>query len=61
MLQHQLSGYCDGWIDCQMPNPFLLQLGVTPLPKADYLMLLQRLRDQAIPANAWAAATLEFK
>lgn len=60
MLQQQLSSYSDGWIDCQMPNPFLLQLGVKPLPKAEYLMLLQRLRDQPLPPNAWEPAPLEF-
>lgn len=60
MLQQQLSSYSDGWIDCQMPNPFLLQLGVRPIPKADYVTLLQQLRDQPVPANAWEPAVLEL-
>jgi len=60
MLQHQLSGYCEGWIDCQMPNPFLLQLGVKSISKNDYLDLLLQLRNQPIPESAWTAADLEF-
>jgi len=60
MLQQQLSCYSDGWIDCQMPNPFLLQLGVKPLPKAEYLILLRQLRDEPQPPNAWETAVLEF-
>ncbi|MBU1438298.1 MAG: leucyl/phenylalanyl-tRNA--protein transferase [Gammaproteobacteria bacterium] len=60
MLQQQLVSYCDGWIDCQMPNPFLLQLGVRPLPKTEYLTLLQRLRDQPVPIDVWSPAMLEF-
>jgi Leu/Phe-tRNA-protein transferase len=43
-----------------MPNPFLLQLGVQPLPKAKYLKLLQQLRDAPVAANVWAPAELEF-
>lgn len=60
MLQQQLSGYCDGWIDCQMPNAFLRQMGVKPLPKSAYLALLHQLRDQPVPITAWQAAALEF-
>ena len=44
-----------GRIDCQMPNPFLLQLGVQPLPRPDYIKLLTRLRQQSMPAAHWAA------
>jgi leucyl/phenylalanyl-tRNA--protein transferase len=61
MLQQQLSVYSDGWIDCQMPNPFLLQMGVRPLAKAGYLQLLSELCDQRVPADAWQAAPLEFQ
>lgn len=60
MLQQQLSSYGEGWIDCQMPNPFLLQMGVKPQSKAEYLTLLQRLRDQPVPETAWAPSVLEF-
>jgi leucyl/phenylalanyl-tRNA--protein transferase len=60
MLQQQLSGYCDGWIDCQMPNPFLLQMGVRPLAKSAYLQLLTQLRDQSVPTDAWQASQLEL-
>ena len=60
MLQQQLSSYSEGWIDCQMPNPFLLQLGVQPLPKTNYLMLLKQLRDEPIPSTAWRPSALQF-
>ena len=54
-LQCHLQRAAAGWIDCQMPNPFLLQLGVQPLPRPDYLKLLTRLRQQSMPATHWAA------
>ena len=61
MLQQQLQGYSAGWIDCQMPNAFLLQQGVQPLPKAAYLQLLQRLRDDPVPREVWTPAGLELQ
>lgn len=61
VLQHQLQRYSAGWIDCQMPNPFLLQLGVQPLPRADYLLLLNQLKYQQVPTEFWLAQALEFE
>ncbi|WP_333796512.1 leucyl/phenylalanyl-tRNA--protein transferase [Rheinheimera sp.] len=61
MLQKQLQRYSAGWIDCQMPNPFLLQLGVQPLPRADYLLLLNQLKYQQVPTEFWLAQALEFE
>jgi len=60
MLQQQLHTYSAGWIDCQMPNPFLLQLGVQPLPRAAYISLLNRLKDDSVPENCWLARELEI-
>jgi leucyl/phenylalanyl-tRNA--protein transferase len=57
-LQHQLSQYTDGLIDCQMPNPFLMQLGAQPLPRSEYLSLLAERRDAPLPATMWAARSL---
>ena len=60
MLQQQLHTYSAGWIDCQMPNPFLLQLGVHPLPRAAYISLLNQLKDDPVPENCWLARELEI-
>jgi leucyl/phenylalanyl-tRNA--protein transferase len=58
MLQQHLTRYTDGLIDCQMPNPFLLQMGATPLPKDDYLALLAERRDWSIPTEMWLPRAL---
>lgn len=60
VLQQQLAAVGGGWIDCQLPNPFLLSQGAAPLPRADYLALLTRLRDTDLPATLWQARTLEL-
>lgn len=60
MLQQQLQRYNGGWIDCQMPNPFLLQLGVQPLPRSDYVTLLNQLKYQQVPVNCWQTQALEL-
>lgn len=54
-LQYLLTQYTDGWIDCQMPNPFLLQMHATPIPRSDYFQLLSHLRDHAMPTSMWHA------
>lgn len=59
-LQHHLQQVADGWIDCQLVNPFLLQLGVTAMPRADYVQLLQQYRPLSIPAAHWQAKTIEL-
>ena len=60
VLQQQLSQVSDGWIDCQMPNPFLLSQGAQPLPRAIYLQLLADLRRKPVPAHLWQPRLLEF-
>jgi leucyl/phenylalanyl-tRNA--protein transferase len=57
-LQHHLSQYTDGLIDCQMPNPFLLQMGALPLARTDYLSLLAARRDKPLPPEMWTARSL---
>lgn len=57
-LQQHLQQVAPGWIDCQMPNPFLLQLGAQSLPRADYVSLLQASAAQQTPASHWLACTL---
>ncbi|MCH8536400.1 MAG: leucyl/phenylalanyl-tRNA--protein transferase [Alkalimonas sp.] len=52
-LQHHLQQHQAGWIDCQMPNDFLDQLGVCHFPRQQYLALLQELAQQPYPASAW--------
>lgn len=58
VLQQHLQQVAPGWIDCQMPNPFLLQLGATPLPRTDYIVLLQTCAKQQVPASHWRAGPL---
>jgi len=60
VLQQLLSQVGDGWIDCQMPNPFLLSQGAQPLPRDSYLQLLADLRDKPVPAHFWQGRQLEF-
>lgn len=57
-LQRHLQQVAPGWIDCQMPNPFLLQLGAQSLPRADYVNLLQASATQNTPPSHWLAGTL---
>lgn len=60
MLQQHLSHVSQGWIDCQMPNPFLLSQGATPLARHDYLTLLAALRERPIAAGHWHSRALEL-
>ncbi len=60
MLQQHLCHVCEGWIDCQMPNPFLLSQGATPLARNDYMTLLHRLQTGAVPLSHWQARPLEL-
>lgn len=61
MLQQHLSTYTQGLIDCQMPNPFLLQMGAKPLPRAEYLNLLHANRSHPTPEAMWQARALQLK
>ncbi len=58
-LQQHLQQVAPGWIDCQMPNPFLLQLGAVALPRADYISLLQQQASRPLPAQHWQARTIQ--
>lgn len=60
MLQQHLSGFSQGWIDCQMPNPFLLSQGATPVSRSEYLLILRALRDSAVAPKHWQARSLEL-
>jgi leucyl/phenylalanyl-tRNA--protein transferase len=60
MLQQHLSVHAAGWIDCQMPNPFLLQQGACPMPRADYLQLLTTLAAYDCPTSHWQPGRLEL-
>jgi len=60
LLQHHLAGFTDGWIDCQMPNPFLLSMGATPLHRDDYVVLLNALKDSPVQACRWQPRRLEL-
>lgn len=57
-LQYYLQSFGMGWIDCQLPNSFLLQCGAIPIARPAYLALLQQHRTQALPANLWIAGAL---
>jgi leucyl/phenylalanyl-tRNA--protein transferase len=57
-LQQYLQSFGLGWIDCQLPNAFLLQCGATTLARADYLHLLHTQSDLAVPAGLWQPGPL---
>jgi leucyl/phenylalanyl-tRNA---protein transferase len=52
-LQQHLQQVAPGWIDCQLPNPFLLQLGARPMPRKDYVVLLQQHVQHSTPEAHW--------
>jgi leucyl/phenylalanyl-tRNA--protein transferase len=59
-LQHHLGRYAPGWIDCQIPNPFLQQLGAQCIPRAQYLTLLKQQAILNSPADHWLPQALSF-
>lgn len=59
-LQQHLQQVAAGWIDCQLPNPFLMQLGAKEMPRSDYVQLLQHYRLQSTPRSHWQARTIEL-
>ncbi|KKO46063.1 leucyl/phenylalanyl-tRNA--protein transferase [Arsukibacterium ikkense] len=59
-LQQHLSQFTAGWIDCQMPNPFLQQLGAQPLPRQQYLTLLHQQTALISPAGHWQPQQLSL-
>lgn len=60
MLQQHLQQLADGWIDCQLPNPFLLQLGATPMSRDNYVALLQQQAMRILPAQHWHSRQLHL-
>lgn len=52
-LQNHVQKCATGWIDCQLPNPFLLQLGAQTMPRADFMSLLRQLHNDSIPTEHW--------
>ncbi|WP_445766888.1 leucyl/phenylalanyl-tRNA--protein transferase [Rheinheimera sp.] len=60
MLQQHLQQLADGWIDCQLPNPFLLQLGATPMTRDNYVALLQQQAVRILPAQHWHSRQLHL-
>ncbi|WP_333608237.1 leucyl/phenylalanyl-tRNA--protein transferase [Arsukibacterium sp.] len=60
LLQQHLASYAPGWIDCQMPNDFLMQMGATTLPREEYLSLLQQQRKLQPPTAHWQQQTLQL-
>lgn len=60
-LQQHLQHYAEGWIDCQLPNRFLLQLGAITLPRVDYLNLLEKLAAKPAPLDHWLSQSLSLQ
>lgn len=58
ILQQQLQTAASGWIDCQMPNPFLLQLGASKMTRQEYMQLLQQQTTQIPAEELWHPRTL---
>lgn len=60
-LQQHLSTFATGYIDCQMMNPFLQQLGAEPLSRRTYLTLLANHKTLPCPADSWQAKDIELE
>lgn len=52
-LQQHLQQHASGWIDCQVPNPFLSQMGASCISRSDYVTLLQQQRDNVLDSTCW--------
>jgi leucyl/phenylalanyl-tRNA--protein transferase len=51
---------CGGvYIDGQVENPHLLSLGMQPLPRQEFLALLQQAKDAPVSANCWQVQQLK--
>lgn len=59
-LQKHLQQVAPGWIDCQMPNPFLMQMGAIEMSRNCYVQLLQQCRQQKTAPYHWQARTIEL-
>ncbi len=60
-LQQHLSTFATGYIDCQMMNPFLQQLGAEPLSRRTYLTLLANHKALFCPAGSWKAQDIKLE
>lgn len=60
-LQQHLSRYAPGWIDCQIPNPFLQQLGAGTIGRPQYLALLQQQEMLKSPTGHWLPQPLSLQ
>ena len=58
MLQQHLQTTTEGWIDCQIPNPFLLQLGARTMARQQYLTLLTEQSTLTPAKDLWQHRTL---
>ncbi|MCD1599215.1 leucyl/phenylalanyl-tRNA--protein transferase [Rheinheimera aquimaris] len=58
VLQQHLKAVAEGWIDCQLPNPFLQQMGVQSIPREEYISLLKQLKDKTVVKSHWQAGTI---
>ncbi|MDX1677284.1 leucyl/phenylalanyl-tRNA--protein transferase [Arsukibacterium sp.] len=59
-LQQHISQYAEGWIDCQLSNPFLQQLGAVTLDRSQYLNLLQQQAVIPVPPDHWQPQPLSL-
>ena len=59
-LQQHIGDYAAGWIDCQLPNPFLKQLGAESIPRPQYLQLLKQQSAINCPPGHWQPKHLSF-
>ncbi|MAD74607.1 MAG: leucyl/phenylalanyl-tRNA--protein transferase [Rheinheimera sp.] len=60
-LQQHIRHFAPGWIDCQLPNPFLQQLGAETMSRSHYLNLLQQQVKISSPAGHWQPTTLSLR
>lgn len=60
-LQQHLGSFATGYIDCQMMNPFLQQLGAEPLSRSTYLTLLANHKARLCPPDVWRQQRLELE
>lgn len=57
-LQKHLQQYSSGWIDCQIPNPFLTQMGASTIARPNYIEILKQHTEQRISSNCWLTQML---
>lgn len=60
-LQQHLSACATGYIDCQMMNPFLQQLGAEQISRRTYLTLLDNHKSLFCPADSWQAQEITLE